>query len=318
MIIVTGGAGFIGSNLVKALNERGRSDILVVDNLEDGTKFLNIADCDILDYMDKRAFIAAVREGSFSGRGVEAVFHKGACSATTEWDGVYLMENNYEYSKTLLHWCDEYRIAYLYASSASVYGDGGRGFSEQRACEHPLNLYAFSKFQFDQYLRAHQSGLRTQVAGFRYFNVYGPREQHKGTMASVAFHHRNQLKEGDVVKLFQGVDGHADGEQSRDFVYVDDCVDVNLWFLDHPDRSGIFNVGTGRNQPFKDIGRAVIAHHGRGEIQYIPFPDHLRGRYQNYTRADIRALRAAGYDRPFKDVSEGVSAYMQWLDEQGR
>ena len=164
MIIVTGGAGFIGSNLVKALNERGRRDILVVDNLEDGTKFLNIADCDILDYMDKRAFIAAVREGSFSGRGVEAVFHKGACSATTEWDGLYLMDNNYEYSKTLLHWCDEHRIAYLYASSASVYGDGSRGFSERRDCEHPLNLYAFSKFQFDQYLRAHQSSLRTQVA----------------------------------------------------------------------------------------------------------------------------------------------------------
>ena len=186
MIIVTGGAGFIGSNLVKALNARGRKDILVVDNLKNGVKFLNIADCDILDYMDKRDFIAAVRDGSFPAAGVEAVFHKGACSATTQWDGIYLMENNYAYTKTLLHWCDEHRIAFLYASSASVYGDGSRGFSERRACEHPLNLYAFSKFQFDQYLRAQWDNLRTQVVGFRYFNVYGPRERHKGTMSSVA------------------------------------------------------------------------------------------------------------------------------------
>ena len=314
MIIVTGGAGFIGANLVQALNARGRRDILVVDNLKNGIKFRNLADLDILDYLDKRDFIAAVRNGSFDAEGVEAVFHEGACSSTTEWDGVYLMENNYAYAKTLLHWCNEHRIAYLYASSASVYGDGGQGFREQRQCEHPLNLYAFSKFQFDQYLRAHWDDLRTQVVGFRYFNVYGPREQHKGAMASVAFHHRNQLKESDAVKLFEGIDGYADGEQSRDFVYVGDCVDVNLWFLDHPERSGIFNLGTGRDQPFNDVARAVIAHHGRGEIHYIPFPDHLRGRYQNYTCADIRALRAAGYDRPFKNVAQGVTAYMQWLD----
>ena len=315
MIIVTGGAGFIGANIVQALNARGRRDILVVDNLENGVKFRNLADLDILDYRDKRDFIAAVRNGSFDAHDVDAVFHEGACSATTEWDGLYLMENNYAYSKTLLHWCNDSRIPYLYASSASVYGDGGKGFAERRECEQPLNLYAFSKFQFDQYLRAHWDELQTQVVGFRYFNVYGPREQHKGAMASVAFHHRNQLQEGDTVKLFEGTDGYGNGEQSRDFVYVGDCVDVNLWFLDHPDRSGIFNLGTGRDQPFNDVAQAVIAHHGRGAIEYIPFPDHLRGRYQSYTRADVRALRAAGYDRLFKDVAAGVGAYMQWLDD---
>ncbi len=311
MIIVTGGAGFIGSNIVKALNERGETEILVVDDLEDGTKFVNLADCDIADYLDRDAFIAAVRRGEDFGGSVRALFHEGACSATTEWNGRFMMDNNYEYSKVLLHYCDERGIPFLYASSASVYG-AGPVFREARAHEAPLNVYGYSKFQFDQYVRRRRPSC--QVAGFRYFNVYGPREQHKGSMASVAFHFNRQLLEDGRVRLFQGSDGYADGEQRRDFIYVGDAVAVNLWFLDHPEVSGIFNVGTGRSQTFNEVARAVIAWHGRGEIEYIPFPEHLRGRYQSFTEADIGALRAAGYDQPFLTVEQGVSRYLDWLN----
>jgi ADP-L-glycero-D-manno-heptose 6-epimerase len=312
MIIVTGGAGFIGSNLVKALNERGRSDVLVVDNLKNGTKFKNIADCEIMDFMDKEDFLAAVKAGGSFAAPVEAIFHEGACSATTEWDGRFMMQNNYEYSKVLLHYCLDNGIQYLYASSASVYG-AGPVFAEARDNEEPLNVYGYSKFLFDQYVRRLLPGAQSQVVGFRYFNVYGPREQHKESMASVAFHVNNQILADGEARLFEGCDGYGDGEQRRDFVYVGDAVDVNLWFLDHPDKSGIFNLGTGRSQPFNDVARAVIAFHGRGDLRYIPFPDHLRGRYQSFTEADIAALRNAGYDAPFKSVEEGVAAYMEWL-----
>ncbi len=312
MIIVTGGAGFIGSNIVKTLNERGVSDILVVDNLKNGVKFKNIADCEIADYMDKEDFIARVREGqSFADR-IEAVFHEGACSSTTEWDGKFIMRNNYEYTKDLLHYCLEHGIACLYASSASVYG-GGSVFREQREFEEPLNMYAYSKFLFDQYVRRILPRAESQIVGFRYFNVYGPREQHKGSMSSVAFHANTQVEESGVVKLFEGCDGYGDGEQRRDFVYVGDTVDVNLWFMEHPDKSGIFNLGTGRSQPFKDVANAVIDWHGKGCIEYIPFPEHLKGRYQSFTEADITALRKAGYEAPFKTVEEGVKLYMDWL-----
>ncbi len=312
MIIVTGGAGFIGSNIVEALNARGREDILVVDDLSDGVKFKNLADLRIRDYLDKDDFLERVRAGEDFG-GVEAIFHEGACSATTEWDGRYMMRNNYEYSKVLLHYCLERGAAYLYASSASVYG-GGRVFRESLEYEEPLNVYGYSKFQFDQYVRHILPQAKSQVVGFRYFNVYGPREQHKGSMASVAFHFNNQIHESGKVRLFEGSDGYGDGEQRRDFIHVSDAVAVNLWFLDHPDKSGIFNVGTGRSQTFNDVARAVIAWHGRGEIEYIPFPEHLKGRYQSFTEADISALRAAGYDAPFKTVEEGVAEYMAWLN----
>lgn len=314
MIIVTGGAGFIGSNIVKALNARGRSDILVVDNLSNGVKFKNLADCEIADYMDKEDFIAQVQAGGRFGTKVEAVFHEGACSSTTEWDGRYMMRNNYEYSKTLLNYCIDKQAAYIYASSASVYG-AGRVFKEIREHEEPLNVYGYSKFLFDQYVRRILPTTKSQIVGFRYFNVYGPREQHKGSMASVAYHLNNQLLDTGKVKLFEGCDGYAHGEQRRDFIYVGDAVDVNLWFLDNPDKSGIFNVGTGRSQPFNDIAHAVIAWHGRGELEYVPFPDHLRGRYQSFTEADISALREAGYDKPFKTVEEGVALYMGWLND---
>jgi len=312
MLVVTGGAGFIGSNIVKALNERGRTDVLVVDDLSDGTKFLNISDCEIMDYLDKDEFINRIRRGDNFDNSIEAIFHEGACSSTTEWDGKFMMDINYEYSKTLLHFCQQQGASFIYASSASVYG-GGSIFKEEREFEEPLNVYGYSKFLFDQYVRRVLPKATSQIVGFRYFNVYGPREQHKGTMSSVAFHFSNQIKAGENVKLFEGIEGYENGEQRRDFIYVGDAVDVNLWFLDHPEKSGIFNVGTGRSQSFNDVANAVIAHFQKGSIEYIPFPDHLKGRYQSFTQADIAALRAIGYEKPFNTVEQGVQAYMQWL-----
>ncbi len=313
MLIVTGGAGFIGSNIVKGLNERGRTDIIVVDDLADGTKFLNISDCEIMDYLDKNDFINKIRKGVHPGGDVDAIFHEGACSSTTEWDGKFMMDVNYEYSKTLLQYCLQNSASFIYASSASVYG-GGSVFREEREYEKPLNVYGYSKFLFDQYVRRILPKTSSQIAGFRYFNVYGPREQHKGTMSSVAFHFNNQIKDDGKVRLFAGCDGYEDGEQRRDFIYVGDVVDINLWFLDNLDKSGIFNVGTGRSQSFNDVANAVIACHQQGNIEYTPFPDHLKGRYQSFTEADISVLRKAGYDQPLKTVEEGVKLYMQWLN----
>ncbi len=314
MIIVTGGAGFIGSNLVTGLNARGRDDIMVVDNLENGVKFRNLADLSIVDYLDKRDFLERVRRGEFAS-GIDAVFHEGACSATTEWNGRYMMENNFEYSKVLLHFCLERGIPYLYASSAATYG-GGTEFSEEPRNEHPLNVYGYSKLLFDQYVRRLLPSAASQVVGFRYFNVYGPREAHKGSMASVAWHFSRQVSAEGRARLFEGSGGYADGEQRRDFIYVGDAVDVNLWFFDNPGKSGIFNVGTGRSQTFNEVARAVIAWHGRGEVEYIPFPEHLQGRYQSFTEADLTALRAAGYTAPFRPVEQGVPTYLDWLETQ--
>jgi len=312
MIIVTGGAGFIGSNIVKTLNERGHTDVIVVDNLKSGVKFKNIADCEIMDYLDKDDFIQRIKENKKFSEKVDAIFHEGACSSTTEWDGKFMMENNYEYSKHLLHYCIEHNVSYLYASSASVYGSGAV-FKEQRDHEEPLNVYGYSKFLFDQYVRRYLGKTKNQIVGFRYFNVYGPREQHKGTMSSVAFHVNNQIKENGVAKLFEGYEGYGNGEQSRDFVYVGDAVNVNLWFMDNPDKSGIFNLGTGNSQPFNDIANAVIKYHNKGKVEYIPFPDHLKGVYQSFTEADISTLRAAGYKDDFNTVEQGVQKYMEWL-----
>jgi ADP-L-glycero-D-manno-heptose 6-epimerase len=308
MIIITGGAGFIGSNLVHELNLRGHRDIMVVDNLTRGEKALNLADCTIADYLDKEDFIAGVRAGPVLQR-AEAVFHLGACSATTEWDGRYMMRNNFEYTRTLFHACQDLRIPFIYASSASVYG-GGHMFVEDPANERPLNVYGYSKLLFDQYLRPRMRELTAPVVGLRYFNVYGPREQHKGTMASVAYHFQNQLAQTGRVRLFEGCDGYANGEQQRDFVDVQDCVNVKLWLLEHPKISGIFNLGTGLARSFNDMARAVIRAWGSGEIEYIPFPEHLKGRYQSYTQADLTALRAAGCDLKFRNVEAGAARYV--------
>ncbi|MDG1372546.1 MAG: ADP-glyceromanno-heptose 6-epimerase [Paracoccaceae bacterium] len=309
MIIITGGCGFIGSNIARRLNDVGRKDILIVDNLKNGHKVHNLATLDIHDYIESDDFLETIKSGGEFGQ-VDAIFHQGACSATTEWNGRYVMNNNYEYSKCLLHWCQKKRIPFLYASSASVYGMGANGFREDRSCEHPINMYAYSKFLFDQYVRRHLPNASSQVVGLRYFNVYGPGEAHKGGMASTAFHFANQVRENNVAKLFSGTDGYGDGEQERDFVHVDDCASVNLWFLENPDVSGVFNCGSGRAESFNDMANAVIDWHGSGSIEYIPFPDQLRGAYQSYTCADLTQLRAAGYQAPFRGVSDGVKDYM--------
>ncbi|KHN53092.1 ADP-glyceromanno-heptose 6-epimerase [Pectobacterium fontis] len=307
MIIVTGGAGFIGSNIVKALNDIGYRDILVVDNLKDGTKFANLVDLDIADYMDKEDFIASIVAGDDLGD-IDAVFHEGACSSTTEWDGKYMMDNNYQYSKDVLHYCLDRSIPFLYASSAATYGGRNDNFIEDRQYEQPLNVYGYSKFLFDQYVREILPEAESQICGFRYFNVYGPREGHKGSMASVAFHLNNQINQGENPKLFSGSENFK-----RDFIYVGDVAAVNLWFWQNG-VSGIFNCGTGRAESFQAIADATLAFHKKGSVEYIEFPEKLKGRYQAYTQADLTNLRAAGYDKPFKTVAEGVAEYMIWLN----
>lgn len=308
MIIVTGGAGFIGSNIVKGLNKKGIKDILVVDDLTDGTKFVNLTSLQITDYLDKDDFLNLIQKRDSFGQDIQAIFHEGACSSTTEWNGRFMMQNNYEYSKALLHYCLDRGVSLLYASSAATYGDG-KIFKEELQYEKPLNVYGYSKYLFDQYVRQFPDA-RSQIVGFRYFNVYGPNEQHKGSMASVAFHHHQQLLKNNEVKLFEGCDGYGNGEQRRDFVYVDDVVDVNLWFMENPSKSGIFNVGTGASQTFNDVAQSVIAWHEKGKVEYIAFPEHLKGRYQSFTQADISKLREAGYTQRFKTVEEGVKSYL--------
>ena len=323
-IIVTGAAGFIGSNLVKALNDRNVRDVIAVDNLSRAEKVPNLVDCEIADYLDKDDFISRVRDGTFRGN-VSAVLHQGACSDTMETNGRYMMENNYRYSRDLLDWCQARHVPFIYASSASVYG-GGKVFRETRECEAPLNVYGYSKFLFDQLVRRRMVGSTGQLAGFRYFNVYGPRESHKGRMASVAFHFHDQYLAEGHVKLFEGSGGYGAGEQIRDFISVEDVVRVNLHFLDNPGLSGIFNVGTGRARSFNAMAAATVnaVRRARGEaplaledllagkiIRYIPFPPALVGKYQSYTEADVSALRKAGYDAPFLDVEEGVGRYIE-------
>jgi ADP-L-glycero-D-manno-heptose 6-epimerase len=325
-IVVTGAAGFIGANLVRALNARGETSVLAVDNLSNGDKFANLVDCEIAEYLDQDDFLLRLGDGDFDDD-IAAVLHQGACSDTMETDGRYMMRNNYRYSISLLEWCQDNDVPFLYASSASVYG-GGSVFREERSCEAPLNVYGYSKFLFDQYVRRLLRQRTAQIAGFRYFNVYGPREQHKGRMASVVFHFCHQYRTEGRVKLFEGADGFAAGEQRRDFVAVEDAVSVNLDFLDHPDRSGIFNLGTGNAATFNEVARATInavrKAEGKpeqtlqelvaaGAIAYIPFPATLVGKYQSHTQADLTRLRAAGYRAPMTGVAEGVSRYVERL-----
>lgn len=326
-IVVTGAAGFIGSNLVKALNERGFSDIIAVDDLTEGDKFRNLVDCNISNYLDKSDFLALLLEGEYEGE-ISAILHQGACSDTMNHDGKFMMENNYQYTLALFDYCQSEEIPFLFASSAAVYG-GGTVFRESREFEGPLNVYGYSKFLFDQVLRQRmEEGLTAQAVGFRYFNVYGPHEQHKGRMASVAFHNFNQYRANGKVKLFGGWDGWADGMQSRDFVSVEDVVNVNMHFLDHPEQSGIFNLGSGRAQPFNDVAVATVnacrRHEGKpalslaelveqGALEYIDFPDALKGKYQSFTQADITQLREAGYSEPMLSVEEGVDRYVDFL-----
>ncbi|NLD68324.1 MAG: ADP-glyceromanno-heptose 6-epimerase [Limnobacter sp.] len=323
MIIVTGAAGFIGSNLVRALNARGERDIVAVDNLSRADKFRNLVDCEIVDYIDKQEFLANLDRY----RNARLIFHQGACSDTMETDGRYMMENNYRYSLALLKHAGAHRVRFIYASSAAVYGGSDR-FVEDPSAERPLNVYGYSKFLFDQIVRRRLAEHSGQIVGLRYFNVYGPGEAHKGRMASVASHNFDQFLADGKVRLFSGHDGWPDGGQSRDFVHVDDAVAINMYFYDNPGRSGIFNCGTGRAQPFNDVASTVVdtirrlrgeaplglqAQIDQGLLEYVPFPDALKGKYQSFTQADLTKLRASGCAHRFMTVQEGVSAYVEWL-----
>jgi len=322
--IVTGAAGFIGSKLVEALNRRGIGEIIAVDNLEHGDKFRNLARYEIADYLDQSELLETLEGLSGS---VEAVLHQGACSDTTETDGQFMMDTNYRYSKQMLEWCQDEEVPFLYASSAAVYGDS-QEFREERRCEKPLNLYAYSKFLFDQVVRQMLNARTAQVAGLRYFNVYGPNEEHKAfygsNMTSVAYQCFLQMKKENKVSLFVGSGGYPDGEQRRDFIHVDDVAAVNMWLLERRDVSGVFNCGTGRAQSFNDVATAVInAIRGtqastrelvsQGLITYIPFPQKLVGKYQSFTQADMSRLRAAGLAGEFMTVEQGVAAYVAEL-----
>ncbi|MBC7380654.1 MAG: ADP-glyceromanno-heptose 6-epimerase [Burkholderiaceae bacterium] len=329
-VVVTGAFGFIGSNLVRGLNALGINDVIAVDDLTDGPKFRNLLGARISDYFDKGEFYQRFGRGEFGK--IDAVFHEGACSDTMEHDGRFMMETNYRCSKTLLDDCMRLGTRLLYASSAATYGDS-TVFSEDPANERPLNVYGYSKLLFDNVVRRMIAEAPAQVAGFRYFNVYGPHEQHKGRMASVAFHHHGQWRDQGMVKLFGEYGGYGPGEQLRDFVFVDDVVAVNLWFLQNPQARGIFNLGSGHAQAFNDVAMASVNTArelagepplplaelaARGFLQYIDFPQALVGKYQSHTQADLTALRATGCDHMFADVATGVRRYVQWLHAQAQ
>lgn len=315
MIIVTGGAGFIGSNIVKGLNDRGRDDILIVDDLTEMVKFKNIRGLKALDYMDKDDFAATLSAGKFDHEKIEVVFHEGACSDTMEYNGKYMMENNFEYTKNLMHFALKKKIQLIYASSASVYGSGKAGFGEKPECEEALNVYAFSKLFFDNYARRYFDAAESQLVGLRYFNVYGPQENHKGKMASMVLQMFNQWKAEGKVKLFEGFDGYGNGGQTRDFIYVNDVVKVNFFFWDHPELRGIYNCGTGHAHTFNTLAKGVLKYFGSGELEYVPFPEVLKGKYQSFTEADSSKLLAAGYDGGFTDIETAVAEYCELLDK---
>ena len=317
MIIVTGGAGFIGSNLVHELNRAGEADILIVDNLApapnlSGPKFLNLEGAQYSDYMDKRQFRDAMNRGDFARDNIRAILHQGACSNTLEDDGRYMMDNNYTYSKELLHFALERRIPMVYASTAAVYG-ASTSFTEVPMNERPLNVYGYSKLVFDNYVRRMMSDMKSTVVGLRYFNVYGQREQHKGRMASVLHHFTKQLKDTGTIRMFEGSGGYADGEQRRDFVFVRDLARINMFFAgllpDAPSPKNIHavvNAGTGEARTFKAVAESLMRVHGPGKIEYIPFPGDLKNRYQHHTQADVAGLREAGYTAPFTPLEQGV------------
>ncbi len=321
MFVVTGGAGFIGSNIVKELNRRGYTDILVVDDLKDGMNYKNLRGLQFRDYCHKDDFLQKLKDDTL-GAPMYVVFHEGACSDTMEYDVNFMMRNNYEYSKALLHFCLQRQVPFLYASSASTYGSGKNGFREGDDCEEALNPYAFSKLLFDRYVRRVMPEAKSPIVGLRYFNVYGPQEHHKGKMASIFYQLYHQIKETGKVQLFRGwgdIDGVPvkDGEQRRDFVYVKDVVAMNLWFWEHNGPSGIYNCGPGHAHTYKEVAEAMIRAMGRGEITYRDFPEILKGKYQNFTQADLTHLRQAGYDAPFTEMEAAVKEYVEFLDRGG-
>ena len=312
MIVVTGGAGFIGSNVIRELNQQQVDDIVVVDDLSDGHKFGNLLDTQVADYLDKNEFREAVASNSREFANLEYIIHLGACSDTTEWNGKYMMDTNYTYSKEVLKYCLANNLRLVYASSAAVYGLS-ENFKESPRNERPLNVYGYSKLIFDQYVRRLPQAQQTQVVGLRYFNVYGPRESHKNKMASVFYHFHQQLCDAGQVRLFGASHGCANGEHKRDFVFVDDAATMTIWMAKQAGFGGIYNCGTGSTATFNEVANAVIEYHGRGDIGYIEMPEPLRPAYQSYTCADLTNLRAAGYDANFLNVKAGARRYLDWL-----
>lgn len=314
MIIVTGGAGFIGSNIVRALLNLGKENILVVDDLTNGTKFVNLLDLNISDYMDKRDFMSSIISGNDIGS-IEAVFHQGACSSTTEWNGKFMLENNYQYSKYVLHFCLDRKIPFLYASSAAIYGSCNKNFIESPKYEKPLNVYGYSKFLFDQYVRKIILNTDSQICGLRYFNVYGPGENYKGNMASIAFNLNKQINSGINPKLFS-----KSKNFKRDFIHIEDVISVNLWAWNN-NISGIYNCGTGQAESFQTIANIILEYHSNNKkknlkVEYIDFPETLKNHYQKFTQADLSKLRSAGYNKKFKNIHDGIKEYMSWLNKK--
>ncbi len=317
MIIVTGAFGMVGSNLVKKLNQMGHSDLILVDNLSNGKKIFNLSNARFVDYFDKDEFLDTFgKKGLFDK--INLVFHQGACSTTTEWDGKYLMKNNFSFSRDLYEICMNRNIRFIYASSASVYGLGKNGFKVDKKCENPINAYAFSKLSFDNYVRAETKN-KNNVVGLRYFNIFGPCEEHKGSMASTMFHFNNQVKNSGYIELFGAYDSYAEGEQRRDFIYVDDIIKLVLWSAFDYRKGGIFNAGTGKSRTFNEVAKLVLLYHGKAvgneTLKYIDFPNHLKKSYQSDTCADINLLRSEGYSENFISLEDGINKYLKYLND---
>lgn len=310
MIIVTGGAGFIGSCIVRTLNDAGIEDIVIVDNIASTDKWMNMRNKKYLKYVNKNAFLEELP----SYKGVTAVIHMGACSSTTERDFDYLWNNNFEFTKALWNYCAEKQISFIYASSAATYGDGGQGFDDRVDIDRlqPLNGYGYSKQLFDLWVKHQAAIFPKQYAGLKFFNVYGPNEYYKGSMASMVFHGFRQIMADGEIRLFKSChSNYEDGGQLRDFVYVKDVCAVIRWLMENEQVSGLFNVGTGRTQSFRELAEAVF--HALGMepvIRYIDMPEHLKDKYQYYTRAEIGKLREAGYGGEFMEVEDGVREYV--------
>jgi ADP-L-glycero-D-manno-heptose 6-epimerase len=319
MIIVTGGAGFIGSTLIAALNKRQITDILVVDELGTDQKWKNLLNLSFTDYVEKDDFLEMVIEDKLDSS-IDAVFHLGACSDTTETNASYLIKNNYEYSKLLAQWATDADIRFIYASSAATYGDGSAGFSDdQEKIEilRPLNMYGYSKHLFD--LWARRTGLLKKIVGLKYFNVFGPNEYHKGDMRSFVIKAFEQITSTGKVRLFKSYKSeYADGEQSRDFIYVKDAVDMTLFFYENPGINGLFNIGSGKARTWNDLVKAVFAAMGKEpNIEYIEMPEPIRNQYQYYTCADITNLRKAGYSKKTTSLEEAITDYVQNYLQKG-
>lgn len=317
MYVVTGGAGFIGSNIVRGLNDAGIEDIIIVDNIASTDKWMNIRNKKYIEYVHKSCFL----EKLSSYKGIEAIIHMGAQSSTTEKDFDYLWNNNFEYTKALWEYCAERQIRFIYASSAATYGDGSHGFDDEMDIDRllPLNGYGYSKQLFDLWVKQQAVRYPAQYVGLKFFNVYGPNEYFKGSMASMVFHGYHQIKDTGKIRLFKSYDSkYQDGGQLRDFVYVKDICSVVLWLIENPSVNGLFNVGTGQARSFRELAEATfMSLELSPNIEYIDMPEHLKEKYQYYTKAEIQKIRKAGYDKEFYSLQEGVKDYMQCYLDKG-